>query len=189
MFDFSDIKDEEGHKQFNQEKRKTVSTLHAILRPFLLRRLKTDVETLLPKKREYILYAPLTPVQKELYRKIKDGDVRAYLEGKVLERLSADKSKSLKFAVPKGVKRKLKGNSEDSDSRRKIKFFFSPVTASHTRPGRKGIKPQSYTEVNDDEYFKGVEESSESEEVDQEEAEAQERTMRLSLASKAIYQL
>ncbi|KEP45935.1 SNF2 family ATP-dependent chromatin-remodeling factor [Rhizoctonia solani 123E] len=45
-----------------------VSQLHAILKPFLLRRLKVDVVTDLPPKKEYILYAPLASEQKEHYQ-------------------------------------------------------------------------------------------------------------------------
>lgn len=41
-----------------------VAKLHAILRPFLLRRLKSDVEQMLPRKKEIILYATMTEHQK-----------------------------------------------------------------------------------------------------------------------------
>ena len=42
-----------------------LSKLHSILKPFLLRRIKSDVETSLPPKKEIILYAHMTPTQKE----------------------------------------------------------------------------------------------------------------------------
>lgn len=41
-----------------------VAKLHAILRPFLLRRMKSDVELMLPRKKEIILYATMTEHQK-----------------------------------------------------------------------------------------------------------------------------
>ncbi|KAJ1553278.1 hypothetical protein HK096_008532 [Nowakowskiella sp. JEL0078] len=44
-----------------------ITNLHTILKPFLLRRLKTEVAKELPMKKEYIIYAPLTIRQKELY--------------------------------------------------------------------------------------------------------------------------
>lgn len=47
-----------------------VSKLHEILKPFLLRRIKADVETSLPAKQEIVLYAPLTDVQKDIQDKI-----------------------------------------------------------------------------------------------------------------------
>ena len=39
-----------------------------ILTPFLLRRLKTDVELSLPPKKEVLVYAPLTLKQQTFYR-------------------------------------------------------------------------------------------------------------------------
>ncbi|KAI0338740.1 hypothetical protein BDW22DRAFT_1362441 [Trametopsis cervina] len=58
---------------------KLISTLHTILRPFLLRRLKVDVETNLPPKKEYVLYAPLSPQQRTIYDAILSGHLRAIL--------------------------------------------------------------------------------------------------------------
>lgn len=44
-----------------------VSRLHRVLRPFILRRLKSEVETQLPKKHEHIVYCSLSKRQKKLY--------------------------------------------------------------------------------------------------------------------------
>ena len=49
-----------------------VTKLHAILRPFLLRRVKSDVETDLPAKKEIILYAGMTDVQRKLHSELRD---------------------------------------------------------------------------------------------------------------------
>lgn len=64
-----------------------ISTLHAVLRPFLLRRLKTDVIKLPPKK-EYVLFAPLSVQQREVYDAVVNGHLRALLmkEGKLPEK-------------------------------------------------------------------------------------------------------
>lgn len=43
-----------------------VTKLHSILKPFLLRRVKTDVESALPGKLELVLYAPMAPTQRKL---------------------------------------------------------------------------------------------------------------------------
>ncbi|KIY73107.1 hypothetical protein CYLTODRAFT_440164 [Cylindrobasidium torrendii FP15055 ss-10] len=58
-----------------------IDTLHAILKPFLLRRMKTDVEINLPPKKEYVLYAPLSTSQHTTYSRIIDGTLRAHLIG------------------------------------------------------------------------------------------------------------
>lgn len=56
-----------------------ISSLHAILKPFLLRRLKVDVEQNLPPKKEYVLYAPLSVRQREAYECVLDGGIREWL--------------------------------------------------------------------------------------------------------------
>ncbi|CED83093.1 Chromatin remodeling complex WSTF-ISWI, small subunit [Phaffia rhodozyma] len=56
-----------------------VTTLHSILKPFLLRRLKIDVEKSLPPKKEYLLHAPLTKMQKELYESVAARTIREFL--------------------------------------------------------------------------------------------------------------
>ncbi|KAK4531878.1 hypothetical protein CCYA_CCYA09G2735 [Cyanidiococcus yangmingshanensis] len=50
-----------------------INRLHHVLRPFLLRRLKTDVEDQLPEKREHVLRCDLSIWQKILYRQAKSN--------------------------------------------------------------------------------------------------------------------
>jgi ATP-dependent DNA helicase len=92
-FDFSDLEDEEGTEEFiaDKTKQELVKKMHVVLQPLLLRRVKADVAKYLPKKREYVLYAPMTKEQTDLYNVINDKniDTRAYLENKVVERLTA----------------------------------------------------------------------------------------------------
>ena len=52
------------------EKNKLISQLHKILRPFMLRRLKADVEKNLPPKSETILFTGMSAMQKKLYKDI-----------------------------------------------------------------------------------------------------------------------
>ena len=47
-----------------------VKELHSVLKPYLLRRVKEDVEKSLPPKEETILEVSLTPVQKKFYKAI-----------------------------------------------------------------------------------------------------------------------
>ncbi|CAE6465298.1 unnamed protein product [Rhizoctonia solani] len=85
-----------------------VSQLHAILKPFLLRRLKVDVVTDLPPKKEYVLYAPLTSEQKDLYQATLDKGVHAYLMKKALDGLDKDGEEKGVQEVVKEDKRKLR---------------------------------------------------------------------------------
>ncbi|GAB2295490.1 Pharynx and intestine in excess protein 1 [Dionaea muscipula] len=54
----------EGQEKVNKE---VVDRLHNVLRPFILRRLKRDVETQLPMKQEHVLYCRLSKRQRNLY--------------------------------------------------------------------------------------------------------------------------
>ncbi|KAG0146424.1 hypothetical protein CROQUDRAFT_44473 [Cronartium quercuum f. sp. fusiforme G11] len=112
-----------------------VSNLHAILKPFMLRRMKSEVETSLPKKKEYLLSAPLTAQQKELYDAVINKSLRALLvnqKSKAAEESSDDddtplalmKKPSQRLSLARNTKatRKLHGYAEISD-----KQFFDDV--------------------------------------------------------------
>ena len=192
MFDFSDVQDKDGHKQFisRERQKKTIASLHAILKPFLLRRVKTDVEQNLPKKREYILYAPLTPVQKELYRKIKDDDIRSYLEEKAVERIG-ERLEDSRVSEMKGKKRKAGSGTSTPNKSAKSSRGSTPassIRSRHSGWGRGRPKKQKYAEVSDREYFKQLEQSSDSEEVDEEEQEECTRAETLKQARKEVNQ-
>lgn len=47
-----------------------IKQIHRLLRPFMLRRLKADVEKSLPKKKEIYLYFGMSEMQKKLYKQI-----------------------------------------------------------------------------------------------------------------------
>ncbi|KAK9371062.1 SNF2 family N-terminal domain-containing protein [Lipomyces kononenkoae] len=58
----------EGHySKEDDEARNTISKLHKVLRPYLLRRLKADVEKQMPAKYEHIVYCKLSKRQRYLY--------------------------------------------------------------------------------------------------------------------------
>ncbi|KIJ62436.1 hypothetical protein HYDPIDRAFT_114552 [Hydnomerulius pinastri MD-312] len=83
-----------------------ISTLHGILKPFLLRRLKADVEGLLPPKKEYVIYAPLSVKQRDLYDEIVEGRIRKFLMANGSEE-SGKKEKTVEVDVD--APRKLRG--------------------------------------------------------------------------------
>jgi ATP-dependent DNA helicase len=111
-----------------EEEDNIVSSLHTILRPFLLRRLKADVEHSLPKKKEYLLYAPLTQPQKNLYDAIIKRDLRDYL-------------------IKRKVVPKPEEKAEDEDEQAKKK--------EEEEEGR-AKKAVSYKEKSDRQFFKDL---------------------------------
>lgn len=80
-FDFSDLQSEGGSARLlsREQSQKIISTLRDILDPFILQREKKNVEKDLPPKKEYMLYAPLTQQQKELYEEVLNNSIRAKL--------------------------------------------------------------------------------------------------------------
>lgn len=71
----NDEKNSEFNSLVSMEVRKAlVNNLHTILKPFILRRLKSEVLTL-PPKREYIIYSNLSPLQSFLYSTMLHPDV------------------------------------------------------------------------------------------------------------------
>ncbi|CCU76243.1 SNF2 family helicase/ATPase (Swr1) [Blumeria hordei DH14] len=80
MTEFADLKEfqdwfkkpsdqilEHGRERIDNESRCIIRKLHKILRPYLLRRMKTDVEKQMPAKYEHIEYCRLSKRQRELY--------------------------------------------------------------------------------------------------------------------------
>lgn len=111
------------------------------------------MEQSLPKKREYILYAPLTVEQNELYQSILDRDIRSFLENKHLSRTSSG------TVTP----RKRKSESPDEDEEYTIS---TPRTRSGTStPMSRGSSMRNvrkkqrtnYREMTDDEWYKAME--------------------------------
>ena len=190
-FDFSALKEKNGVEQILSEDRKKnlVTSLHAILKPFLLRRVKTDVETALPKKREYVLYAPLTQSQRELYQEILEGNSRAYLENKVVETLSgANTPNSLRS---RSLKRKLADDVSTPNKSAKSSRASTPATANGgTRGSRKAKKKsQGYEEISDAQYFKQLDEAPSSpisQDQVSEDEEDTERSKTLALAKREL---
>ncbi|KAK6343355.1 hypothetical protein TWF730_010946 [Orbilia blumenaviensis] len=158
-FDFSDLQ-QEGKS--SEEIKKSmganlVSSLHQILKPFLLRRLKTDVELSLPKKREYVLYAPLSQTQKELYRRILDKDTEEFLIGKLLGASGANVA--TKVRPKKGKKgtdtpkRKAQEMEEDGPDTLSV-----PSQSLKNSRSNKKLRVD-YKEKSDRQYFKELEAS------------------------------
>ncbi|KAH7339161.1 SNF2 family N-terminal domain-containing protein [Rhizoctonia solani] len=81
---FSDYEDldlflhqgEEGQTE-EEKSAQVVAALHKILRPFLLRRVKSDVEKSLLPKKEINIYVGLTEMQRKWYRSVLEKDIEA----------------------------------------------------------------------------------------------------------------
>ncbi|KAK3908753.1 Lymphoid-specific helicase, partial [Frankliniella fusca] len=92
-FRLEDLASEGGsEKVLEEEKKKSVlSTMHKILSPFMLRRVKSEVKLNLPPKKEIIVYAPMTPIQLELYRAVLDYNLNVLSAKKDEENIILEK--------------------------------------------------------------------------------------------------
>jgi len=78
LFDSSqEFKDLFTVKSDEQSQEQIIRQIHRLLRPFMLRRLKIDVEKNLPGKQEIYMFIGLSPLQKQLYKNILTGNIDA----------------------------------------------------------------------------------------------------------------
>jgi ATP-dependent DNA helicase len=92
-FRFGSATDDQIIRQ--QKEEKAVSKLHEILRPFLLRRKKVQVDWDLPPKKEVVLYAPMTKEQLEYYHLIQMDQLYEVLKERNKGTTAPNGSKSL----------------------------------------------------------------------------------------------
>ncbi|XP_033095411.1 lymphoid-specific helicase-like [Anneissia japonica] len=76
-FDFNSFSSHEDEEAIVAKEREqhVISMMHQILTPFLLRRLKSDVDLTIPPKKEIIVNAPMTSKQQEFYKATLDKSI------------------------------------------------------------------------------------------------------------------
>ncbi|KAL3692725.1 hypothetical protein R1sor_006376 [Riccia sorocarpa] len=87
IFSSAELFDEWFHVSGDHDQQEMVQQLHKVLRPFLLRRLKSDVERGLPPKKETILKVGMSEMQKHYYRALLQKDIDAVNTGGERKRL------------------------------------------------------------------------------------------------------
>jgi chromodomain-helicase-DNA-binding protein 7 len=100
----------------NMQSKERVDELHDVIRPYMLRRLKEDVEKSVPPKEETLIEVELTVLQKQYYRALYEKnvqflhrDVKRALDGPSLNNLSMQLRKCCNHPfLLKGVEEKAK---------------------------------------------------------------------------------
>ncbi|KAI5650686.1 hypothetical protein M9H77_36691 [Catharanthus roseus] len=87
IFSSSETFDEWFQISGENDQQEVVQQLHKVLRPFLLRRLKSDVEKGLPPKKETILKVGMSQMQKQFYRALLQKDLEVVNAGGERKRL------------------------------------------------------------------------------------------------------
>ncbi|KAK8080105.1 SNF2 family N-terminal domain-containing protein [Apiospora hydei] len=124
-FDFSDLQNEEGTEQFIEDKN------------------NQDLVKKIHNKREYVLYAPMTKEQTDLYNVISDRgtDTRAYLENKVVESLATSVTGTPSASTRSSRQSSRAGSTRPSDSGGSPNNAFSMMMGK-----RNGARSQTKTE-------------------------------------------
>ena len=71
----------ESDEEKKERGKKVIEQLHRVLKPFILRRRKAEVEKSLPPKTEIKVFVRLTSMQKELYKSILEKDLSVINSG------------------------------------------------------------------------------------------------------------
>ncbi|KAB5545387.1 hypothetical protein DKX38_013499 [Salix brachista] len=87
IFNSAETFDEWFQISGENDQQEVVQQLHKVLRPFLLRRLKSDVEKGLPPKKETILKVGMSQMQKQYYRALLQKDLEVVNAGGERKRL------------------------------------------------------------------------------------------------------
>ncbi|KAJ3016621.1 UNVERIFIED_CONTAM: hypothetical protein HDU68_012113 [Siphonaria sp. JEL0065] len=161
-FDLDDINNGEGGdaSSIGGDTTSLVSNLHEILKPFLLRRIKTEVEVDLPKKRELLLFAPLVPKQKEVYDACVGGiaQFREYLIDKMdSNQRAVDASNGVVVDESVG-----EGEEEGAQTPESLESGGGSSVRQGMRTRRSRKNGDGYQDdVDDDTYFDMIEEKAE----------------------------
>ncbi|XP_017652241.2 chromodomain-helicase-DNA-binding protein 1-like [Nannospalax galili] len=78
VFNKEQVEDFVQRYQAIEKESKSASELHRLLQPFLLRRVKAEVATELPKKTEVVMYHGMSALQKKYYKAILMKDLDAF---------------------------------------------------------------------------------------------------------------
>jgi len=109
------------------------------------------VEKSLPKKREYILYAPLTQSQKDLYQSILDHNLRHFLENKHLSRATTTSGS----VTPQKRYSESPDPDEFSIPSTDVSGTSTPLSTGSRRLRKKART--SYKEMSDSEWYAAME--------------------------------
>ncbi len=115
----------------NMQSKDQVDDLHSVIRPYILRRLKEDVEKSVPPKEETVIEVELTVLQKQYYRALYEKnvqflhrDLKKALDGPSLNNLSMQLRKCCNHPfLLEGVEEKAKKGIELSTSKDEADFL------------------------------------------------------------------
>lgn len=123
--------DEFMEKYGNMKSKESVDGLHGVIRPYILRRLKEDVEKSVPPKEETLIEVELTLVQKQYYRALYEKNVqflhrgvKKALDGPSLNNLAMQLRKCCNHPfILNGVEESVKSGKEHKSKEEEADFL------------------------------------------------------------------
>ncbi|XP_045596634.1 lymphocyte-specific helicase [Procambarus clarkii] len=152
-FDVTDMMEKgSNEKIIQQEKEKhVISTLMKILSPFLLRRVKKDVDIDIPPKKELLVYTPMTPLQVKLY------EATLTSNNELFNNLKNSEQETSEYTEKGRPKRKsraitdlsvfMKNKKDDSSSDTSLDKFIEAVRKFHEKPAQKEVEKTSLVRI------------------------------------------
>ncbi|XP_059478534.1 lymphocyte-specific helicase-like [Neocloeon triangulifer] len=114
-----------------EKNNQVIAKLHKILKPFMLRRTKADVELGLPPKREILVFTPMTAMQKELYELILHKKIHAHLLEEKRNKVTIDLNDDLPIACRLRDRQLTKGYNFDKMSFEEFEVMYNANLKSH----------------------------------------------------------
>lgn len=155
-FDVKELEEEGAEKFLKQEEEKHVlSSLREILKPFMLRRIKAEVNLKIPPKKELVVYAPLTELQHDLYKAVLNYDLETLskIEKPNLIIESTDGTKPKRQAFLRSKYGSTNNNSENEISNTSLEEIVNTNNADECKTTTKSMDEQNlsiwkqYTDV------------------------------------------
>lgn len=147
---------ESSERILKQEQQKHIlHTLHQILTPFLLRRVKSDVDLEIPPKKEVLVYCPLTTRQKDMYKAVVEKTIAELLDTNKEEDLAPEDSgrgKRKKQEVDYSIflDERLPANDEKLEEKmqKETEYLESIKRSSETSAYSKAMERLNRNEIN-----------------------------------------
>lgn len=119
----------EAERILKQEQQENIiTTLHKILTPFLLRRVKADVDLKIPPKKEVVVYCPMPPEQKDMYENIVSKTIQQIMGLKTGHEKELEETEEAAVAEAKEeMETGKRATRKSREARNKVdmKIFFS----------------------------------------------------------------
>lgn len=142
-FDAEELLNEEGTERIlkQEAEKKVLSSLREILKPFMLRRIKTDVCLDIPAKKEIVVYAPISELQHSLYEAVLNRDIETISKVKQDELIIEDidgQRPLRKCRLKKDASTYMMDSSHSDNSR-----ASTPATDDEDGTWKKKVEPEN----------------------------------------------